>query len=521
MRLLKLTSNGKLSLTKNFVKNCPAYAILSHTWGDDEEEVTFQELLEGSGESKPGYRKIRSCGEQAASDGLQYFWADTCCIDKTNSVELSEAINSMFRWYQDADACYVYLSDVDTSRDLDQSRWFRRGWTLQELLAPKHMYFFNREWEQIDTRANLSPTISRITGIPARVISLNFSGNYSVAQVISWAAGRETTREEDVAYSLLGLLGVNMPLIYGEGLRAFERLQQEFMRTSTDHSLFSWVGPGIERGPFARSPEEFRHCKDISVGKSHSLDFSLTNRGLRIDLPLIKLGDGNFAAVLDVYGRDQCRRAIYLKEERAGVYRRVRCTEELHKLGPSEVIPALTTVYIEPAVPRILGRDRPPPQGDEYSFRKDFRAALLHGFCLKQYYSIDEQLNSWKTLNDGLLVLTLINSGQYGGLWFKNAESGDQFIVVLGAHNYEAWLDITDIGVDETFESVVDEYYHFRKTCYDDNRICRCGVPWKSLQRMTKPLLGGLSVHVSINSTDLEREFTVDILINSADKEKH
>ncbi|KAF1995521.1 HET domain-containing protein [Amniculicola lignicola CBS 123094] len=435
-----------------------------------------------------------------------------------NCVELSEAINSMYRWYQDAYVCYVYLSDVDTEQDLDRSRWFKRGWTLQELLAPNHMVFFNREWERIDNRSNLSPTISRITGIPARVIWDTFSGNYSVAQVISWAAGRETTREEDIAYCLLGLLGVNMPLIYGEGSRAFERLQQEFMRTSTDHSLFSWVGPGIERGPFAQSPEEFLHCKDISIRESHSLDFSLTNRGLRIDLPLMRLQDGNFAAVLDVYDQDHRRRAIYLKEQRAGVYRRVRCTEELHKVGPSEMIPAPKTVYIEPAVPRILGRDRPPPQGDEHSIRIDFKAALLQGFCLEQYYSIDDLLNKWKSLDDGILVLTLIRSGQYAGLWFKNAESGDQFTVVLGVHNWKSWLDITDIGADESLESVVDEYYHFRKTC---NRMCRCGPPWKNLQRMIKPLLGGLPVQVSIDSMDLEREFIVKILLESVDEGSH
>lgn len=195
MRLLELTGDGKLRPTKDFAQVPHSYAILSHTWGPDDEEVTYQDLLRSSGESKSGYTKIRLCGEQAVRDGLQYFWADTCCIDETNSVELSEAINSMYRWYQDAHICYVHLSDVDTWQDMDRSRWFKRGWTLQELLAPKHMVFFNREWKMIAFRSSLSPTISRITGIPARVIWDTFSGNYSVAQVISWASGRETTRE--------------------------------------------------------------------------------------------------------------------------------------------------------------------------------------------------------------------------------------------------------------------------------------------------------------------------------------
>ncbi|OAK97067.1 HET domain-containing protein [Phaeosphaeriaceae sp. SRC1lsM3a] len=514
MHLLQLRE-GQICLVKNLVKNIPRYAILSHTWGNDEEEVTFQDLLNGTGENKAGYSKIRSCGEQAGRDGLEYFWVDTCCIDKTNSVELSEAINSMFRWYKDADICYAYLADVDEWQDIDGSRWFKRGWTLQELLAPKSMFFYNCNWEGIDTRGNMSPTIFRITGIPARVISLNFSGKYSFAQVISWAAGRETTREEDMAYCLLGLLEVNMSLIYGEGSRAFERLQEAFMKTSTDHSLFSWVGPGPNRGPLARSPEEFRKSKDFLIGSSPSSEFSMTNRGLRIDLPLMQLGDGTFAAILDVYDRQNCRYAIYLEQQSPGVYRRIRYTESLHKVGPSETLPAPETIYIESAVPRILGRDQPLPRGNEYELRIDFRTALLYGFCLEKYYSIDFELNKWETLDDGFLVLTLIASGQYGGLLFHNAENGQQFVVALGVHNYEAWLDITDIGADETLESAVDQYYHLRKNCYNQDPSCRCGPPWETLQRMAKPLSGRLSVYVSIHKTEVEREFTVDISIRS------
>ncbi|KAK5558100.1 hypothetical protein LTR46_004279 [Exophiala xenobiotica] len=491
MRLLQLTNDGELSLTKNRINNIPPYAILSHTWGDDEEEVTFKDLSEGSGKPKTGYRKIQFCGAQAAHDGLQHFWVDTCCIDKTNNAELSEAINSMFNWYQDADICYVYLSDALDFSTLDSSRWFRRGWTLQELLAPKRMVFFNSRWVRLDTRSNLSPTISRITGIPRRMLLLDFSGEYSVAQVMSWAAGRETTREEDIAYCLLGLLGVNMPLLYGEGPRAFERLQQEFMKTSTDHSLFSWRGPGAERGPFARSPTEFRHCKDFTAGEGHSLDFSMTNRGLRIDLPLVIVEDGNFAAVLDCRGPDNFRRAIYLKEVRPKVYRRVRCTEELRRIDPGEVISTPTTVYIEPAIPRTLGRDRSMPRKDGYSFRVDFRAALLNSFSLEQHYSPDDKFQ-WNLTNstEGFSFLTVDCSGQYGGLRFNNTESGEEFSVILGIHNWKAWLDITNIGTNETFESVVEEYYHYRTAHVKHN------------------------IYISINSGEFERQFRVEITVN-------
>src|SRR6266480_2559299 len=150
MRLLELKDNGEFSLTKNLIDNIPPYAILSHTWGPEEEEVTFQELTEGTGGSKVGYRKIQFCGDQAVHDGLQYIWVDTCCINKADNSELSEAINSMFRWYHNATKCYVYLSDVSINSPykndqfsqstwepaFHKSRWFTRGWTLQELLAP-------------------------------------------------------------------------------------------------------------------------------------------------------------------------------------------------------------------------------------------------------------------------------------------------------------------------------------------------------------------------------------------------
>ena len=112
MRLLRSESGGELALVDFFGKDVPPYAILSHTWGADDQEVTFEDLSRNSGKRKTGYRKIRLCGEQAAKEGLGYFWVDSCCIDKSSSSELSEAINSMFRWYKGSKICYVYLYDV-------------------------------------------------------------------------------------------------------------------------------------------------------------------------------------------------------------------------------------------------------------------------------------------------------------------------------------------------------------------------------------------------------------------------
>lgn len=161
MRLLQPTrmGDGDFKLSEDFINNPPPYAILSHTWGKDHEEVNFEDLMRGSGSTKAGYEKIRFCGERASHDGLQFFWVDTCCIDKSNNTELQEAINSMFNWYHDAAKCYVYLTDISTDgcddlssppRELAfrKSRWFTRGWTLQELLAPSSVDFFLREWPQ-------------------------------------------------------------------------------------------------------------------------------------------------------------------------------------------------------------------------------------------------------------------------------------------------------------------------------------------------------------------------------------
>jgi hypothetical protein len=241
MRLLELESNGELSLTKDLINNIPSYAILSHTWGDDDEEVTFKDLTERAGETKAGYRKIRFCGEQAARNNLRYFWVDTCCIDKSNNTELSEAINSMFRWYRDATKCYVYLEDVSTNRhdQIDtpshvwepafrRSRWFTRGWTLQELIAPPSVEFFSLEGKLLGDKMSLERQVHEITGIAIQVLQGNALSKSSVAERMSWAETRNTTREEDKAYSLLGIFDISMPLIYGEGVKsAFRRLQVE------------------------------------------------------------------------------------------------------------------------------------------------------------------------------------------------------------------------------------------------------------------------------------------------------
>lgn len=518
MRLLRILDNGDINPPEEFLKDIPPYAILSHTWGDD--EVTFQDLFNKKvAKKKLGYKKIEFCGFQARRDDLQYFWVDTCCIDKTKSTELSEAVNSMFNWYQDAAVCYAYLSDVNEDSDLDESRWFTRGWTLQELVAPKEMEFFNKHRKKIDTRSNLSPAISRITGIPRRILLLDFSGEYSAAQIISWAVGRETTKKEDVAYCLLGLLGVNMPLIYGEGARAFLRLQQEFIKTSNDHSLFSWRGLGPERGVLAQSPAEFEHCRYFTAGTGNSSEFSMTNRGLRIDLPLIANEDGTFAAVLDCLGPEGNRRAIYLKKvhDHDDIYRRDRSAEDLRMIDSGEAIPAPQTVYIESGITQSLGRGRLIQKNYGYKVQVDFGSALRHGFSLRQHYSPDDW-RQWDSSNKnkGFLTLNLDASGQYGGLLFHKEDTGEQFVAVFGVHNYKGWSDITNIGTNENFEEVVDQYYHYVKPHDSGNPGCRCSAQWKNFGCVENRVAPTMSVITSIHQKGSTLHFEAGIEVKAA-----
>jgi len=247
MRLLHFDKFGRLTWSV-FSSDIPPYAILSHTW--DVDEFNFENLVNRTGESKAGYRKILFCGEQAARDHLQYFWVDTCCIDKWNPDELSNAINSMFRWYQNAAKCYVFLSDVPISTVVNEwevsfrkSRWFTRGWTLQELIAPASVEFFSSQLQRLGDKQSLEQQIHEITAIPIKALHGHPLGNFSVVERMAWAKSRQTTQAEDGAYCLLGIFGISMLLDYGEGKEnALNRLQKEvnesFKKGTTYTSLF-------------------------------------------------------------------------------------------------------------------------------------------------------------------------------------------------------------------------------------------------------------------------------------------
>ncbi|KZM21778.1 ADP binding [Ascochyta rabiei] len=287
MRLLETVDGHTFNLTKDYPNDdaVPAYAILSHTWGD--QEVTFDDLINDNKNGysriraslrrlrphsrKVGYDKIRFCAQQAKRDGLRYFWVDTCCIDKRNLTELQRAINSMFRWYRDAKKCYVYLSDVsnadpregnETSAWLSafvSSRWFTRGWTLQELLAPAVVEFFSKEGVYLGDRLELQQHIHDITKIPLLALSGASLVEFSIEEKFSWVEGRQTTCQEDKAYSMLGIFGIFLPLIYGEGYeKALQRLQGEIAE-----SQGGAIGPGAKMKRMPLSTVPFKRDSDF------------------------------------------------------------------------------------------------------------------------------------------------------------------------------------------------------------------------------------------------------------------
>jgi hypothetical protein len=288
-RNMRLLHTSALTLHEFFDENVPSYGILSHTWVEGE-EVSYQEMsnLSPSAKTKSGYKKITKCAERVKQLGFDYVWIDSCCIDKSSSAELTESINSMYRWYEKSETCLAYMVDVHLDENtLDESnlekdpeligpkgsktlrrypgfsssRWFTRGWTLQELIAPRNLEFYDSDWRIIATIQDVAREIEKFTAIPKAVLLSGATEAYCVAEKMKWASKRATTRREDMAYCLLGLFDINMPLLYGEGDRAFKRLQEEILKSSEDLSIFLWQDSDdsecVHRGLLAQSPAEF------------------------------------------------------------------------------------------------------------------------------------------------------------------------------------------------------------------------------------------------------------------------
>ncbi|MCJ1334396.1 hypothetical protein MMC10_011105 [Thelotrema lepadinum] len=327
---MRLLSTSTLTFTDFSPNLIPKYAILSHTWGED--EILYDDIVQGKTQKKSIDKVLGACAI-ARADRHEFIWIDNCCIDKRSSAELSETINSMHQWYLNAEVCYAYLSDVDdevpTERSFQNSRWFTRGWTLQELIAPENLIFYCKHWTKLGEKGALTELLSQITSIDEEILAgTRALSSVSVAKRMSWAALRQTTRPEDRAYSLMGLFSVTMPMLYGEGgEKAFERLQEEIMKESDDHSLFAWVdrdaSPTAYHGMLAKSPSLFAHSNMFLQYQDWEsrLPYSMTNRGLQMDLPLTLSGNGDsdvYVAVLDCpvppHYNDHEFLAIYLKK---------------------------------------------------------------------------------------------------------------------------------------------------------------------------------------------------------------
>ncbi|KAH7156636.1 heterokaryon incompatibility protein-domain-containing protein [Dactylonectria macrodidyma] len=362
MRLLHIKT---LQLQSFHDANLPRYAILSHTWGD--EEILFDDVQNRpvrNWRKKHAFYKLEGFCRKASQNGYEYVWIDTCCIDQGSSAELSEAINSMFQWYNQAEVCYVYLEDTAPDPSLHGCRWFTRGWTLQELIAPTDVRFFDKNWTFINDRFSLAPLLAKITGIKEIVLrhghesypsrwedhksdnafiayclscgcrwwsSIYDDGiaQFSIAQRMSWAAKRATTREEDLGYCLFGLFDVNLPLLYGEGARAFTRLQEEIVQRNDDQSILAFnQGWGTI---LASSPECFGVSdiypkwaldSDIEFLSNRQSKLYLANGGLSVEVLICPLrdfrpldSDEYFIGILDcAMGSDLLSRpAILLK----------------------------------------------------------------------------------------------------------------------------------------------------------------------------------------------------------------
>ncbi|KAM0256340.1 hypothetical protein ACHAPA_012195 [Fusarium lateritium] len=390
MRLLK-TKSYDLFEASDIPNPFPPYAILSHTWISSKEETTYQDMktrkvdINNDVYKQKGWSKLRRYCDRAAKDGWDWAWMDTCCIDKTNPADTQEAINAMFRWYQRAGICYAHLEDLDVVRDVKdmdlpqnvdfdetigsqnaanssgplhkalerffiKAKWFTRGWTLQELLAPHHLVFVDCAWRRIGTRESWALEIQRASNIEARHLTSFEPTDFascSTAMRFSWASGRETTVEEDETYALLGLFGISLPLIYGEGQRqAFNRLQRQLITVYNDDSLFAWkeqqansANSAPKWGILARSVKDFWDSSKVKALGHYGNTFSMTNQGLEITAKYWRQNSELNAAIICLncsIGSDSSQKiGIYLSYDAdADAYHRIR----IHQLCDMSLI---------------------------------------------------------------------------------------------------------------------------------------------------------------------------------------
>lgn len=368
MRLLDIAQCdlevGQLKLCSFDGSDVPKYAIFSHRW--TKEEVLFADVLQGTAKQKEGYEKLKGAILRTRKDGHAYLWADMCCIDKSSSAELSESINSMWTYYREAAVCYAYLADVtclqrDTeySTQFASSTWFTRGWTLQELVAPAVVLFYNHTWTFLSDKTTLHAAISKITGIDQKHLSGDLIGA-SVSKRMSWASRRTTQRKEDMAYCLMGLFAVNMPLLYGEGDQAFIRLQRAIMETSDDESIFAWTDESMDpyqiHGLLAGHPRHFLHTRHVMPYRHLDVDspFNMTNKGLSFELGFVRGSGPSDPRAAGLYCRPPKAKSGFafiwiVRLNGANQWSRIRCGELL----PIHYLPERSQMYFPQAVPSI------------------------------------------------------------------------------------------------------------------------------------------------------------------------
>ncbi|KAI0380797.1 heterokaryon incompatibility protein-domain-containing protein [Hypomontagnella monticulosa] len=381
IRLIDTKSYRMKSLRVDSVK----YAILSHRWVEGE-EITYEKMLELSNDPNhparqwSGYQKIKQACDKALSREYRYVWVDTCCIDKKSSAELSEAINSMYGWYQNSSVCFVWLSDLSQNANIETELprcvWFTRGWCLQELLAPRNIRFYNRQWTYIGDKISLGWLLSKITNIDKGILAGNIPlSEVPVARRMSWAAKRKTEKVEDLAYCLLGIFDINMPLLYGEGTKAFLRLQEEIIKRSNDLTIFFTStraeqsnhvcsAPVVcdtdedaeakkyrhaipHRNLFAESPRGFMHCGQVAANNvTDDQSFAMSNKGLYFKtVQLITDEDGRFYRLpLNCY-----RRASNIPDD---------CDLLLRKIGPNMFVRVRLLRLQNVTAPRAITADR-------------------------------------------------------------------------------------------------------------------------------------------------------------------
>lgn len=402
MRLIKAESvraDKPPTFTEVFDSSTETYAILSHRWGPDKDEVTYQDFTLPDAiwtrqiYSRVGFHKLWNMARVALSYGIKWIWCDTCCIDKTNVAELTEAINSMYKWYKNSKLCFAYLADW--GHDLPHftdSIWFTRCWTLQELIAPSKVIFFDRAWNERGNKLDLADQISGRTRIDRLVLRGEQAlDRFSIAQRMSWSAGRSAAKPEDEAYCLLGIFDVSMPMLYGEGKRAFVRLQEEIIQRNADQSIFVWSSPRPSNNLLASSPADFLQCDEVRQTPLHRKAFALNNLGLEIELELRQIRGNTYAGHLACENRtpDNAVSLVleyepgttYLRRIQSSLSHRVeRHSRELRKSRKVTILRKVPDTYLRIPVPL-------------YGFQlggscKSF--VLINNFDFQRYWDVGE-----------------------------------------------------------------------------------------------------------------------------------